>query len=93
MNRKLNFIFPDQNLLKRKFRLDDFYIHFKSNIDAWRSYYELTNPESGILPEPYDTAEDMIKLIILKCIRPDKVVPAVRVSLCVGIGVDGTFFC
>lgn len=69
------------------FSLDDFYTHFESNIEAWRSYYELPNPENGVLPEPYDSSEEMVKLIILKCIRPDKVVPAVRVSELVGLKV------
>lgn len=81
-NFRMTFGHSQAELTIPMFSLDDLYAHFKSNTDAWRSYYELASPDSGILPEPYDSSDEMVKLIILKCIRPDKIVPAVRVSCC-----------
>uniref|UniRef100_A0A1I8MKN2 AAA+ ATPase domain-containing protein n=1 Tax=Musca domestica TaxID=7370 RepID=A0A1I8MKN2_MUSDO len=58
--------------------LTDFYKNFQSNIDAWKCYYDLQTPEEAKFPPPYDNIDEMLGLIILKCLRSDKVVPAVR---------------
>lgn len=61
--------------------LTNFYKQFTKDIDLWKKYYDLSSPEEHPLPKPYDTVEEMLYLIILKSLRPDKVVPAVRVSM------------
>ncbi|XP_054732574.1 dynein axonemal heavy chain 3-like [Anastrepha obliqua] len=58
--------------------LKDFYKQFTKDVHLWKKYYDLSSPEEHPLPKPYDTVEEMTYLIILKCLRPDKVVPAVR---------------
>lgn len=52
----------------------------KKNLNEWRDYYDATNPQEMPLPAPYNEVSEMLKLIILKSMRPDKLVPAVRVS-------------
>lgn len=60
--------------------MKDFHRKIESNIQAWREYYDSTNPQDLPLPAPYDELSEMLHLIILKSMRPDKLVPAVRVS-------------
>ncbi|CRK99186.1 CLUMA_CG012500, isoform A [Clunio marinus] len=48
------------------------------NIDKWKKFYELSNPEDENFPEPFNDVEDFFYLILLKAIRPDKIVPSVR---------------
>ncbi|XP_017487522.1 PREDICTED: dynein heavy chain 12, axonemal-like, partial [Rhagoletis zephyria] len=58
--------------------LKDFYKQFTKDIHLWKKYYDLSSPEEQPLPKPYDNIEEMLYLIVLKCLRPDKVAPAVR---------------
>lgn len=57
--------------------------NFVGNIDEWRQFYEASDPNEQPFPDPYANAEQMTALILLKCIRPDKIVPAIRVSVSV----------
>ncbi|XP_073479664.1 dynein axonemal heavy chain 3-like [Aquarana catesbeiana] len=57
-------------------QLDD---HFCSNISEWKSIYESSHPNEMELPNPWeDLLTDFQKLLILRCIRPDKIIPAVQ---------------
>lgn len=60
--------------------LKDLRQSFERNIDAWKKFYDLTNPHESQLPEPYDreSADSLNKLVVLRCVRPDKLVPAIR---------------
>lgn len=51
-----------------------------ANINHWKLYYDKASPETENLPKPYEKIDDILYLIILKCLRPDKIVPAIRVS-------------
>ncbi|XP_058823709.1 dynein axonemal heavy chain 3 [Topomyia yanbarensis] len=59
---------------------------FQGKLDQWRDYYNQSTPEECQLPEPYHEREDLVKLIILKCLRPDKVVPALQKFIIQTIG-------
>ncbi|EDV95581.1 GH15699 [Drosophila grimshawi] len=48
------------------------------NLQSWHDYYDAINPQDLPLPTPYDQVNEMLYLIILKSLRPDKLVPAVR---------------
>jgi len=48
--------------------------------DAWHDFYDASNPDQLQLPAPHNTVNDMYFLIVIKALRPDKLVPAVRVS-------------
>ncbi|KAM7358701.1 dynein heavy chain 3, axonemal isoform 1-T1 [Cochliomyia hominivorax] len=58
--------------------LANFYKKFEKDIEAWKKFYDLSSPEEAEYPPPYDQIDEMLSLIVLKCLRPDKVVPAVR---------------
>ena len=50
----------------------------EKNIDEWHKYYDDKAPHIAELPAPWQTQlHDFQRLIILRCIRPDKVIPAV----------------
>ncbi|XP_055607362.1 dynein axonemal heavy chain 3 isoform X2 [Uranotaenia lowii] len=51
---------------------------FEANLNVWKIFYNESTPEERKLPEPFQEHEGLVKLIILKCIRPDKVVPALQ---------------
>ncbi|XP_008202999.3 dynein heavy chain 3, axonemal [Nasonia vitripennis] len=53
---------------------------FVKNISKWKTYYDLQNPQDSPLPEPYqnESEDSLKKLLLLRCIRPDKLVLAIR---------------
>ncbi|XP_063786085.1 dynein axonemal heavy chain 3-like [Pseudophryne corroboree] len=56
--------------------LDD---HFCSNLTEWKNIYDSSHPNQMELPDPW---EDLLtafqKLLVIRCLRPDKVIPAVQ---------------
>jgi dynein heavy chain len=60
-------------------RLKELRPSVESNVTAWKAYYDASNPQDIKCPEPLDTVEGLSKLVVLRCIRPDKIVPAVQV--------------
>ncbi|XP_030856161.1 dynein heavy chain 3, axonemal-like [Strongylocentrotus purpuratus] len=58
---------------------DDFMLNFRSNILEWKKLYDSPSPHTDKIPEPWDLSlNEMEKLIVLRIIRPDKMVPAVQ---------------
>ncbi|XP_037940546.1 dynein heavy chain 3, axonemal-like [Teleopsis dalmanni] len=58
--------------------LKDFHKNFANNLKEWKAFYDLPSPQDAKFPAPYGTLTDMLRLIVLKCLRSDKIVPAVR---------------
>jgi len=59
--------------------LKEFYTHVTENIDKWKDVYDNPSPHSMELPDPWHLSlSPMQKLIVLRCLRPDKIVPAVQ---------------
>ncbi|XP_044001453.1 dynein axonemal heavy chain 7-like [Aphidius gifuensis] len=44
----------------------------------WKEIFDSKEPQTIELPSPYDKLNKFQKLLILKCIRPDKMIPAVQ---------------
>lgn len=44
----------------------------------WKSFYDQLNPHERNFPAPCDRLKDLRRLIALRCLRPDKIVPAVQ---------------
>uniref|UniRef100_A0A2S2QIW0 Dynein heavy chain 3, axonemal n=1 Tax=Sipha flava TaxID=143950 RepID=A0A2S2QIW0_9HEMI len=59
-------------------KLNQFYKSIIDSIDAWKFWYDSNNPQDLPIPEPFKNIDGLEKLIIIKCIRSDKVVPAVQ---------------
>ncbi|XP_052759353.1 dynein axonemal heavy chain 3 [Galleria mellonella] len=52
--------------------------NFEKNIKAWKDFYDLSDPHENPLPAPYQDIKGIPKLIIFRCIRPDKLIPLVQ---------------
>ncbi|CAK9833026.1 Dynein axonemal heavy chain 3 [Anthophora retusa] len=60
---------------------------FEKQTSQWKDYYDLSNPQEEPFPQPFEnTSESLVKLVILKCIRPDKLVAAVRMFVIHNMG-------
>ncbi|KAM6121199.1 LOW QUALITY PROTEIN: dynein axonemal heavy chain 12 [Pterocles gutturalis] len=51
--------------------------HISENIGEWQRIYDSKEPQSFPLPEQFNNINEFQKMIILRCLRPDKVGPAV----------------
>lgn len=63
------------------FRLENLRSSFEKDIVLWKAFYDSSNPHDEMFPKPFEGTGGLLRLVILRCIRPDKVVPAVAVSL------------
>ncbi|XP_043257418.1 dynein axonemal heavy chain 3 [Colletes gigas] len=60
---------------------------FQTRTSQWKTYYDLSDPQDNPFPSPFhEEAEGLRKLVILRCIRPDKIVVAVRMFIIHHIG-------
>ncbi|XP_012230668.2 dynein axonemal heavy chain 3 [Linepithema humile] len=52
---------------------------FQINISRWKVYYDLPNPQDHPFPPPFEHEDESLrKLVILRCVRTDKLVSAVQ---------------
>ncbi|NXM23807.1 DYH7 protein, partial [Oxyruncus cristatus] len=52
--------------------------HVSENIEEWQKIYDSKEPQSFPLPEELDnTLTELQKIIVLRCLRPDKISPAI----------------
>ncbi|KAM9844002.1 dynein axonemal heavy chain 3-like [Aulostomus maculatus] len=58
--------------------LKRFYEHVRDNISKWKSIYDSGRPHEERLPEPWNEPTGMDRLVVIRCFRPDKLVPAVQ---------------
>jgi len=48
--------------------------YFRDNLSEWRAYYDDMAPHEADLPQAWnERLKDFQKMIVLRCIRPDKV--------------------
>lgn len=63
--------------------------HFMSNVDKYRHIFDSDKPHEESLPEPWnDKLDNFQKLIVLKAIRLDKVLPGIENWICNKIGKE-----
>ncbi|CAH8492971.1 unnamed protein product, partial [Dicrocoelium dendriticum] len=58
--------------------LQDFMDAVKSNPDSWKQMYDSTEPHRFVAPGKFSGLKGLEKLVVLRCIRPDKVVPGIQ---------------
>ena len=57
----------------------DFKRIFQTSTDAWKTYYDDREPHKAQLPAPWNSKlTDFQKMTVLRCLRPDKVIPLVK---------------
>jgi len=60
-------------------------------VDDWKNYYDLTQ-EYAKFPNPwYDKLSDFQRIIIVRIIRPDKVIPAITKLIKIELGEKFTY--
>ncbi|XP_052264555.1 dynein axonemal heavy chain 3-like isoform X1 [Dreissena polymorpha] len=52
--------------------------HVSENPTKWKKMYDSTLPQTEKYPSPFDVLQGMDKMVVLRCFRPDKIVPAVQ---------------
>ncbi|KAK5646415.1 hypothetical protein RI129_004879 [Pyrocoelia pectoralis] len=53
--------------------------HFRNNVAEWRKTFDSPEPHTYPLPTPWDSKLSQFqRLLVLRCIRPDKIVPAIQ---------------
>uniref|UniRef100_UPI00358F5A88 dynein axonemal heavy chain 12-like n=1 Tax=Myxine glutinosa TaxID=7769 RepID=UPI00358F5A88 len=58
--------------------LEEFRTHFMANTEAWHAIYDNKEPYVTTFPPPWaNKLSDFQKMIIIRCLRPDKIVPAI----------------
>ncbi|XP_023247279.1 dynein heavy chain 1, axonemal-like [Copidosoma floridanum] len=68
-------------------KFQSFVPSFKNLVGKFQLVFEAQQPEKTNLPEPWNgKLDDLEKLIVLKCLRPDKVVNAVQIYVSVHLG-------
>ena len=56
-------------------------------MDIWREFYDSKEPHNTDLPAPWhEKLNDFQRMIVLRCIRPDKVVPAITKFVTIKLG-------
>lgn len=48
------------------------------NLSEWKKFYDSSSPQDERFPGPLHDLQGLHKLVVLRCVRPDKVVPAVQ---------------
>ncbi|KAK0094203.1 hypothetical protein PV326_011565 [Microctonus aethiopoides] len=52
--------------------------NFLKNAEKWKLIFDDNEPQSQTYPEPFDKLDQFEKLLIIRCLQPDKLVPAVQ---------------
>ncbi|KAK5599306.1 Dynein heavy chain 3, axonemal [Crenichthys baileyi] len=58
--------------------LKEFFSHVRENIPKWKHLYDSAKPHEDQLPDQWDRLAGLNRMVIIRCIRPDKLVPAVQ---------------
>ncbi|XP_025972035.2 dynein axonemal heavy chain 3 [Dromaius novaehollandiae] len=60
--------------------------HVRENVSKWQLIYDSVRPHEEAFPDVWNTLMGLDRLVILRCLRPDKIVPAVRVFIIENMG-------
>ncbi|VDN12746.1 unnamed protein product [Dibothriocephalus latus] len=59
--------------------LNGFQKSVTTRTNEWKAIYDNSAPQNMTFPEPFSKTRGLDRLVILRCLRPDKIVPAVQV--------------
>ncbi|NXN95540.1 DYH3 protein, partial [Rhinopomastus cyanomelas] len=52
--------------------------HVRDNLAKWKLIYDSARPHKEAFPDAWSTLMGLDRLVILRCLRPDKIIPAVQ---------------
>uniref|UniRef100_A0A7N6BTR8 Dynein axonemal heavy chain 7 n=1 Tax=Anabas testudineus TaxID=64144 RepID=A0A7N6BTR8_ANATE len=58
--------------------LNGFFEHVQEKISEWKKLYDSGKPHKDELPDKWNELVGMDRMVVIRCIRPDKLVPAVQ---------------
>ncbi|TNM97969.1 hypothetical protein fugu_014215 [Takifugu bimaculatus] len=58
--------------------LSGLFQHVQDNIAKWKLFYDSGKPHEEILPDEWSKLEGMDRMVVIRCFRPDKLIPAVQ---------------
>ena len=58
--------------------LEGFFEHVRDNVSQWKTIYDSGRPQEEQLPGQWGALAGMDRMVVLRCFRPDKLVPAVQ---------------
>ncbi|XP_042197106.1 dynein axonemal heavy chain 3 [Callorhinchus milii] len=58
--------------------LKGFMEHVQENIQSWKEIYDSAKPHEENLPDEWNFLTGMDHLVVLRCFRPDKIIPAMQ---------------
>ncbi|XP_071052042.1 dynein axonemal heavy chain 3 isoform X2 [Onthophagus taurus] len=61
--------------------MDGFLQAVQKSPKEWKNYYDVSNPHDIPCPAPMNKLKGLQRLVAVRCIRPDKVVPAVQLYI------------
>ncbi|XP_078610604.1 dynein axonemal heavy chain 3-like isoform X1 [Branchiostoma floridae x Branchiostoma japonicum] len=59
-------------------QLGGLFEHVRDNINEWKKIYDSSTPHTDTLPDPWDMLSGLHRMVVLRCLRPDKIVPATQ---------------
>ncbi|XP_074648811.1 dynein axonemal heavy chain 3-like [Tubulanus polymorphus] len=60
--------------------------HVRENPDLWREMYDSATPQDFKYPAPFNVLSGMDRMVVLRCLRPDKIEPAVQTFIVDNLG-------
>jgi len=63
-----------------------FFPDVQQNVSRWKEVYDSPSPDSLQFPAPFDAISGLDRLVVLRTLRPDKMVPAVQQFIVEKIG-------
>ncbi|XP_077305116.1 dynein axonemal heavy chain 3 [Lithobates pipiens] len=66
--------------------LTGFMDHFKNNISKWKMIYDSFKPHEETFPDEWQELTGISRMVILRCLRPDKMVPAIQEFIAENMG-------
>ena len=61
-------------------------LDFQKQNKKWKPVYDSAAPDKAIYPEPFHNVKSLQKLIILRALRPDKIIPATQDFIVLNMG-------
>ncbi|XP_076302983.1 dynein axonemal heavy chain 7 [Lasioglossum baleicum] len=62
--------------------------NFTDNAEQWKNLFDSKEPQNSPIPSPYANLNSFERLLVLRCIRPDKIVPAIQIFVEAELGAQ-----
>lgn len=58
--------------------LREIFTHVRNNVSKWKNLYDSAKPHEDQLPDQWDDLAGLDRMVVIRCFRPDKLIPAVQ---------------